>query len=169
MDKDLFALLDKSITQELQMADLYRSFSYTFAEDKEFGHQLAVEEQNHAALLKSARRDFVDEGWFPPEMLSANLDALTKSNQEIQQVIKEHGRKNLSRTAAFQIALKLEALTGEVDFERAMGKQADSPALKLFQKLNRGENNHARRIRKYMRENGIDQLSLEFTSMRDVK
>ncbi len=157
MDKRLSQLLDESIKLELKIGDLYLSFSRTFTQDREFWFWLAQEENNHAALLKSAKLEFVDAGYFPSEMLNSNLNSLIKSNQQILDVIKRQKQKVLSRAATFKMALKIEGLAGEVDFHRAIEKEADSPALKLFQKLNRDDKNHARRIRKYMRQKGIGE------------
>ncbi len=156
MDKELSRILDESIQMELNVADLYLSFCHAFAEDKDFWSHLAEEEGNHAALLRSGKLESLDEGHFPAKILTTNLDALIKANKEIKELVKEHKQKPpSSRASAFEIAIKVEESTGEIDFSCFMEQEADSPALKLFRGLNRDDRDHARRIRNYMREKGI--------------
>lgn len=156
MDKELSRILDESIRLELNVADLYLSFCHAFAEDKDFWSHLAEEEENHAALLRSGKLESLDEGHFPAKILTTNLDALIKANKEIKELVKEHKQKPpSSRASAFEIAIKVEESTGEIDFSCFMEQQADSPALKFFRKVNSEDRDHARRIRNYMREKGI--------------
>ncbi len=156
MDKELSRILDESIQMELNVADLYLSFCHAFAEDKDFWSHLAEEEGNHAVLLRSGNLESLDEGHFPAKILTTNLDALIKANKEIKELVKEHKQKPpSSRASAFEIAIKVEESTGEIDFSCFIEQEADSPALKLFRRLNRDDRDHARRIRNYMREKGI--------------
>ena len=60
-----------------------------------------------------------------------------------------------SREIAFSLALKTEMSAGEIHFQSAMKKDTDSKALKLFQKLNQDDKDHAKRIRAYMKEKGL--------------
>jgi rubrerythrin len=156
MDKELSRILDESIQLELNVADLYRTFCHAFAEDKDFWSQLAEEEGNHAALLRGGKLESLDEGHFPANMLTTNLDALIKANNEIKELVKEHKQKPpSSRASAFEIAIKVEESTGELDLSCFLAQEADSPASKLFRRVNREDRDHARRIRNYMREKGI--------------
>lgn len=155
MDKELSRLLDESIQLEMNAAALYLSFYRTFPEDAEFWWQLGMEEKNHAALLKSAKQGFVDQGYFPPEMLTTNLDALIEVNKRTKELLNEHERKPPSRAAASEIALKLEQSAGEIDFNLTMEKEGNSSALKFFKRLNRDDKDHTRRIQDYMRKKGI--------------
>jgi rubrerythrin len=156
MDKELSRILDESIQLELNAADLYLSFCHAFAEDKDFWSQLAKEEGNHAALLRSGKLESLDKGHFPAKILTTNLDALIKANKEIKKLVKEHKQKPpSSRASAFEIAIKVEESTGEIDFSCFIAQEADSPTSKLLRRLNRDDRDHARRIRNYMREKGI--------------
>ena len=156
MDKQLSRILDESIQLELSVADLYLSLRHAFAEDKDFWSHLAEEESNHAALLEGGRLEALDEGQFPAKILTTNLDALIKVNNEMKELLKEHKHKPpSSRASAFEIAIKVEESTGEIDFSCFMEQQADSSAAKLFQRVNSEDRDHARRIRNYMREKGI--------------
>ena len=156
MDNELSQILDESIQLELNVADLYFCFCQAFAEDKEFWAHLAEEERNHARLLRSGKLESVDKGTFPIKILTTNLNALLKANKEIKELVKKHQQKPPpSRATAFEIAIKVEESTGEIDFSCFMQQEANSPALKLLRKLNREDRDHARRIRNYMREKGI--------------
>lgn len=155
MDKELFRILDETIQLELNVADLYLSFSYTFSEDKDFWSHLAVEERNHAALLRSGKLESLDKKHFPAKALTTNLDALVKVNKELKALVKEHQQKPSSRASAFEIAIKVEESTGEIDFSCFMEQEADSVASKLFSRVSSEDRDHARRLRNYMREKGI--------------
>src|SRR5574341_119299 len=132
MDQELSRILDETIQMKLHVADLYLSFSHDFSEDKVFWSHLAAEEGSHAALLRSEKLEALDEGHFPAKMLTTNLDALIKVNKEIKALVKEHKQKPPSRASAFEIAIKVEESTGEIDFSCFIEQDADSPALKLF-------------------------------------
>ena len=155
MDKELSRILDETIQLELNVADLYLSFSHGFSEDKDFWLQLAVEEKNHAALLRSGKLESLNKGLFPAKVLTTNLDALIKVNKEIKALVKEHTQKPPSRGSAFEIAIKVEESTGEIDFSCFMEQAAHSPALELFSRVNSEDRDHALRLRNYMREKGI--------------
>lgn len=155
MDKKLSRILDETIQLELNVADLYLSFSHAFSEDKDFWVHLAVEEKNHAALLRSGKLESLDKGNFPANALTTNLDALIKVNKEVKALGKAHKRKPPSRASAFEIAIKVEESTGEIDFSCFMEQEANSLAAKLFSRVNSEDRDHALRLRDYMREKGI--------------
>ena len=137
MDNKLSRILDESIQLELNVADLYLIFARASDEDKDFWAQLAEEEGNHAALLRSGKLESLDEGHFPANILTTNLDALIKANNEIKELVKEHKQKPpSSRASAFEIAIKVEESTGEIDFSCFMKQEENSPALKLLRRLN---------------------------------
>ena len=60
-----------------------------------------------------------------------------------------------SREEAFNTALRVEKSAGEIHFQRAMAKEADSDIMELFQQLNKDDMDHADRIRAYMQQQGI--------------
>ena len=156
MDQELSRILDETIQLELNVADLYLSFGQAFSEDKDFWSHLAVEEKNHAALLRSGKLESLDRGQFPANALTTNLDALIKANKEIKALVKAHKQKPpSSRASAFEIAIKVEESTGEIDFSCFMEQVADSLALQLFSRVNREDRDHARRLRNYIREKSI--------------
>jgi hypothetical protein len=155
MNKELSQILDETIQLESNVSDLYLSFSHAFSEDSVFWSQLAVEEKNHAALLRTGKLESVDKEGFPAKALTSNLDALVKVNKELKAFLKKHKRKPPTRSSAFEIAIRVEESTGEIDFSCFMAQHADPLALKLFSRVNSEDRDHALRLRNYMREKGI--------------
>lgn len=157
MNNNLSQLIDEAIKLELNVAALYMSFHHTFPEDSSFWWDLTLEEKNHAALLKSGRQHFIQHGLFPSQIVNTKLEVLVQANNELERLLEEHKETPPSRESAFNLAIKLEESAGEVHFQRAMEKEPDSPAMELFARLNKDDKDHARRIREYMRDKGIDQ------------
>ncbi len=161
MDNNLSQLVEEAIKLELNVADLYLNFSNLFSKDFDFWWKLAIEEKNHAAILKSGRDAFIQLGLFPTQIVDTKLETLIQTNKELKLIIKEHKENPPTRESAFNLAIKLEESAGEVHFQHAMEKETDIPALKLFKKLNKDDKDHARRIREYMRKKGIDFIEYE--------
>jgi ferritin len=156
MDEKLSRILDQTVQLELNVAALYLSFSEAFPEDRDFWSQLAKEEENHAALLRGGKLESSNEGRFPAEILTTNLDALIKANKEMEELVKEHKQKPpSSRASACEIALKAEESTGEIHFSCFMRQETNAPLMERLGKVDREDREHMSRIRKYMREKGI--------------
>jgi rubrerythrin len=156
MDEKLSRILEQSVQLELNVAALYLGFSEAFPEDREFWSQLAKEEENHAALLRGGKLESSNEGRFPADILTTNLDTLIKANKEIEELVKEHKQKPpSSRASALEIAIKAEESTGELDFSCFMRQEKNSPLLELLGIVNRQDRGHSFRIRNYMEEKGI--------------
>ena len=156
MQVDLPLILDEFICLELKVAEIYNFFHETFSEDRDIWWELHIEEKNHAALIKSTKDVFVPLGKFSSEFLSISLNDLRESNVELFEIIKKYKKTPISREDAFKIALQLEDLKGEKHYQRFMEKKSASKLDEIFQKLNTEEKDHARRLKSYMMENGID-------------
>ena len=159
MNENLRQLIDEAIKLELNVADIYLSFHYRFPEDAGFWWKIAIEEKNHAALLRNGKQFFLDAGMFPDELVDTSLEALVGVNNELERILQqEKGDDPPSREAALNIAIKLEELAGEIHFQNAMQQaQHPSEAIKLLQNLNEDDKDHADRIRNYMRQHGIEE------------
>lgn len=155
MSDDLTRLAEEAIELELNFSELYLSFHKAFPEDADFWWRLVLEEQNHAALIKSAKEFFMSLKEFPADFLPSSLETLAATNQELLALRKKHRNAPPSRKEAFQMALTLEESAGEIHLQNAMAKPPDSRILEIFQKLNRDDKDHSSRIREYMEENGI--------------
>ena len=70
-------LLQVSIHLELQVSELYLLYHETFQQDKDFWWKMALEEKNHAALLKSGRL-YLEMGMFPAELIHGKIEVLNE-------------------------------------------------------------------------------------------
>ncbi|HEC15470.1 MAG TPA: hypothetical protein ENI99_02700 [Sedimenticola sp.] len=155
MDIALSRITDQSIQLELNTAQLYFLFHRVFPEHKAFWWALHIEENNHAALIRSAREHFVPTGRFPTDLLSSRLRELEETNANILALTGKYQRTPPTEEDAFNAALGLEASIGEIHFQQFMDKEEGSSLHKIFQRLNRDDKNHASRIRAYMDRHGI--------------
>jgi hypothetical protein len=155
MDMELSLLLDESIELELNVADLYMIFHNTFAEDADFWWQLALEEKNHGALLRSGKEYFAPIGRFPVDLLSATLQELKEANTNLVTLVKQYRASPPSRETAFNVALKIEQSAGEIHFQEFMEKETESNLAGLFQQLNRDDKDHETRLRSYMEDHAV--------------
>ena len=153
MNKRLSQLIEESIKIELNVAEIYMFFYNTFPEDSDFWREMALEEEGHANLIKSGRDTFLDK--FPPGLLAPSLQELCNTNKKLISLLKEYKENPPSRETAFNIALDIEQLPGELHFQLEMEKSFTSSIMKIFQELNKDYKDHANRIRTYMRDNGI--------------
>ena len=154
-DDELAPLAEEAIRVEQHISNLYLIFFEAFPEDAEFWWQLVIEEKNHAALIRSGLEYFLPAGRFPAEMLPPMVAGLRKTNQRLAGIIEGFHKKPPSREEAFNTALRVEQSAGEIHFQRAMTKEADSDIMELFQQLNKDDMDHADRIQSYMQQKGI--------------
>ena len=154
-DDELAPLAEEAIRVEQHISNLYLIFFEAFPEDAEFWWQLVIEEKNHAALIRSGLEYFLPAGRFPAEMLPSMLDGLRKTNRRLTDMIEGFHKKPPSRQEAFNTALQVEQSAGEIHFQRAMTKEADSDIMEIFQQLNKDDMDHANRIQSYMEQKGI--------------
>lgn len=158
MSENLKQLIEEAIKLELNVAEIYLSFHYRFPEDANFWWKIAIEEKNHAALLKNGKQFFLDAGMFPSELVGDSLEALVDANNKLENILRQEKEAHPPRAAALNLAIKLEELAGEVHFQNAMQKaKYPSEAIQLFQSLNEDDKDHANRIRNYMRQHGIEE------------
>jgi len=144
------AILDRLVEIELKSSELYTIFRNAHEEDAEFWNGLALEEINHASLIKGALSSFVEEGLYPVEVVPPTLAELDAVVRRLNQLLGKFRKKPPTRASAFRIALEIEDSSGEVHYQRAVEATPQSEFLKMFQELNAGEADHARRIREYM-------------------
>ena len=155
MEKDLAALIKESIDLELNIAELYLVFHNLFPEDLAFWWNLTVEEENHAALLRSGKELFLPRNKFPRDLVHGFLQDLINKNRELNSLIEECDRNPPSREEAFNIALSIENSMSELHFQRFMDREPSSRMEEIFQKLNQDNKNHAEKISSYMKGKNI--------------
>lgn len=144
MNKQLLELIDEAIELEMNIGKLYSLFSRKCPQDKGFWLQLEIEEYNHAALLKAAKK-FVEYSKFPTNLVPQKTDQLKHS---ILQINENYIRfeNEPDRLKAFSIAYELENMAGELHYQQFMNSEDNDDLTKTFQKLNQADNDHSKRI-----------------------
>jgi ferritin len=154
------ALLDESIQLELNLAKLYTLFNDQFEEDEEFWWQLSMEERSHAALLQQEKKQPQPLQFFPENLLSKDLEALKSNNARILAEAERFSSAPFSREKALNLALHIEMSAGEAHFQEFMDSDTGSLTADIFKQLASEDQNHARRIREYMKEQGVKEEKL---------
>ncbi len=149
------ALLDESIQLELNLANLYTLFNDQFEQDEEFWWQLVMEERSHAALLQQEKKQPQPLQFFPANLLSKDLEALKANNARITGEANRFKATPCSREEALNLALQIEMSAGEAHFQEFMESETGSLTADIFKQLASEDQNHARRLREYMKEQGI--------------
>ena len=155
MHPEFETLIEEAIQLELNVADLYLLFHHQLKEDSAFWWELAIEEENHAALLKTVKQMKDDSLEIPDEMLPDNTADLIQSNREIKLAIAKFS-EHIDRKAAFNYAYQLENAAGEWHFNAFMKDRTESEMANVFRKLNGADLHHAERIRAYMHAHHIE-------------
>jgi ferritin len=153
-------LLDESIQLELNLARLYTLFNDHFSEDEDFWWQLSMEERSHAALLQQEKKQPQPLQFFPENLLSKDLEALKAGNARIIGEAERFSASPFSREEALNCALHIEMSAGEAHFQEFMESETGSLTADLFKQLASEDQNHARRIREYMKEHHIKESPL---------
>lgn len=144
------AILERLVEIELKTSDLYTIFRNAREEDAEFWSGLALEEINHASIIKGAISSFVEEGLYPVEVPPPTLAELNQVVRRLNQLLAKFRKRPPTRASTFRIALEIEDSSGEVHYQRAVEATPQTVFLEMFQKLNAGEADHAQRIREYI-------------------
>ena len=155
MSSDWTQLTNEAVQLETNVGKLYLRFRECFPEDEAFWGQLAIEENNHAELIRSAVDFFMAGDVIPEQVLLAPLASLRAANRKLSKRLEEYARKPPSRAEAFYVALATENSAGEIHFQRLVTESANSRVVELFQQLNTDDKDHAERIVTYMRDQGI--------------
>ena len=154
MEDDLTRLMNEAALLELNVSNLYLAFHQIFEEDSNFWWILAMEEQNHAAVLKTASKMKDVHLDIPRELLPEGIDELLKANKRITDFEVEM-RSAPNRTRAFNFAYNLENSAGELHYDTFMKSENESETAKIFKQLNGDDVDHAERILQYMTDHGI--------------
>ncbi len=155
MDEIIRIYLAESVALELNIGDLYQLFSAKFPEDYNFWRNISIEEMNHGAIIESINDIFFAENILPADSIEQQIKELQQMNVVIKEHIEYFKFGSQVRFDALNLALDLENSIGESHFELFMTAKPHSTVMKIFQKLNGEDINHAKRIEKYMSENGF--------------
>lgn len=158
MSQSFGELIKEAIQLELNVAKLYLLFHKLLPEDATFWWGLAIEEENHAALLKTAQQMDASMVEIPEGILPSGLAELQESNQMIMKAMDDFIKKP-SREWAFNLAQKIELSAGESHYDNFMRNAPESKITAIFRKLNGDDVDHARRIQEYMEAQQIAQMA----------
>jgi len=161
MSQTLTHLLEESIQLEKNLARLYALFSDHFTDDEDFWWQLSMEERGHAALLQEEKKQPWQLQCFPGDILAKDIEALRANNARIVEQTERFALSPFSREEALNLALQIEMSAGEAHFQDFLDSESDSLMADFFKQLASEDQNHARRIREYMNELGIEALKIE--------
>ena len=150
MDKEMLELIHEAIDLEMAIGKLYSLFSRKCDEDKIFWMQLETEEYNHAALLRAAK-EFVAYSKFPLGLIPDHTEQIKQSTKQINENY-DRFEKDPDRFNAFSTAYELENIAGELHYQQFMESSSKDELTSTFQKLNRADNDHSKRILKYWTE-----------------
>lgn len=143
-------LIEESVALELNAAELYKVFSQTQPDDRDFWWQLHLEEKSHATLIRAAKDSFLKRGKFPNDLVAGSIDDLKASNSKIMDFIAQFRMEKPTRQQACETAIELENESGEAHYLRFMEKDAENAVETVFQQLNRGDKDHEKRIREHL-------------------
>lgn len=155
MDHAIRLYLKESVEMELNVGDVYQLFSAKFPQDYEFWWKISIEEMNHAALIESINDVFLTESVLPSDSIEKQTEDLRKMNHSVRGRIERYKLVPPTRLEAFKYGFELENSIGEYHFEYFMTTSTPSQMMKIFQKLNGDDINHAMRIDNYMKNNNI--------------
>ena len=155
MNEIIKEFIAESIALELNIGDLYQQFSAKFQQDADFWWKLSIEEMNHAALIESINDIFLTDNLLQASSIERQMDELKKINVSIKNQIDYFKHHSPSRIQAFELAFEIENSIGESHFELLMTVKPNSTVLKIMQKLNGDDVNHAKRMVQYMKENDL--------------
>ncbi|MCK4910835.1 MAG: hypothetical protein KAR83_04305 [Thermodesulfovibrionales bacterium] len=147
-------LLEASIHLELQVSELYLLYSETFQQDRDFWWKMALEEKNHAALLKSGRL-YLDMGMFPDELIHGKIEVLNDANSRLEELLKEFRSSPPPMDVAYRHALDIETSAAELYYQREMDRASENKIALIFKGLNKDDKDHARRIESLMSSLGM--------------
>ena len=154
MEDKFLKLIEEAIRLELNIAEIYMLFYRQFDQDAQFWWQLVIEEENHAALLKTVMQMELTKIDTPRDLFPDKLGELENSNQEILKAFVKFENQP-DRVGAFQFAYRIENSAGELHFNKFMKNAPESRLTKIFKKLNGADFDHAERIKKYMASTNI--------------
>lgn len=157
MDKETISLIDESIALEMNVSKVYSVFHKALPDDADFWWRLAMEEKNHAALLKCGKEFFEPHNQFPTNILLQNIQILKAINQKLLAIAEKYTTTPPTREEALNTALSIEKSAGEQHFQMFMEAEANQISDNIFKKLNKADKEHIQRISSYMQQHGISE------------
>jgi len=144
--------LNEASQLEMRVGDLYTLFAASFPEDHDFWQQLAHEEKDHAAMIRTIMGNPNLSDRFVSAFAPGLLHEIQKINHWLSSLYVEFSERKTDRKTALDVARKIEKSAGEIDYQNFMVQESDSWLLKGLQQINKNDRDHLERIEEYMRE-----------------
>ncbi len=136
--------LDVAIKVELAMGQLYRAIGRRFPDHSSVWSRIAMEEMNHAALLRAAK-DLIPFGVSPDEFRPQEMPRLVELLDLAERLIS--GQDDLSQEETYQKVLELEELVGEQGLQPSQQLGEGSAVNRIFGRLHHETDDHAAAIK----------------------
>jgi rubrerythrin len=154
MDDAISDRLKACIAVEKTAAEIYRNFSGLFPEARALWDGLAMEEENHAAVLIVSKR-FLRDGKLPGEVVPPVMGPVQASLELAADISRNIRTRNPSLREALDMALELERSVAENYFLEAMESKNPSGVMAVLQHMVRETNSHVEKIHRFMQQAGI--------------
>jgi rubrerythrin len=138
------------IAIETGIAAIYRGFARMFPEAKDFWSNLAMEEENHAAILTIAA-EYEKRGRLPVSLAPRSWSQIRETLELLSTVRKSIEGANVSLQEALEIALRLEAATREYHLLQVKASETNSVILAALQSLAIDNGWHVQKIDSFLR------------------
>jgi 1,2-phenylacetyl-CoA epoxidase catalytic subunit len=151
--EDMYAraaqILDFLRDIELVVAELYRRFSHSFAQDRVIWEDLSQDEEGHAAMVTELKSTLLKNG-SPLEVGKINLAALSTYRQGIENHFVRLQRGELGRQNALFIARDFERALVEHRFYESV--RSDNPEYRAIQhRIQKETELHLQKLENYIR------------------
>lgn len=151
--EDMYAragqILDFLRDIELVVAELYRRFSHSFAQDRIIWEDLSRDEEGHAAMVTELKSALLKNG-FPFEVGKINLAALGTYRQGIEDHLGRLQRGELGRQNALFIARDFERTLVEHRFYDSV--RSHNPEYRAIQqKIQKETELHLQKLENYIK------------------
>lgn len=141
-------IFEELIKLELNVADLYLLFSNNLENYKGVWYKLAIEEFNHASILKTALEFYESDlnvlEYFINDQISNNIKNTNKNFDKY----KLDFLNNKTIENAKKIALIIESSDSEINYNKIMINNQNNEILNVLKKLNKDDHDHYERILK---------------------
>ncbi|MDO8281820.1 MAG: hypothetical protein Q7U10_04240 [Thermodesulfovibrionia bacterium] len=148
--------LEACIELENKCAGIYRALSRLFPEAESLFRELAIEEENHALILKVARTYVMGDKLSQETVVPVSVLHIKESLKIADNIANEIESGDIILKKALDMSLLLERSLGESYLHDKMTGESDSEIILKLQKLHFDEGAHIKRIQDFLIKKGIE-------------
>jgi rubrerythrin len=148
MGSDIAVQFQESIRLEQNVFALYLHYAQLFPEDQKFWLGISLEEERHSQVLNRLYTEFLPQGLLPDGIFDPDIRRLKRINYEVEKMVEaiERGAP-IDKKRLYLFALEIEQSSGEHAYQEVMTRTSNFEAVRLAQDLNKGDKDHAERIK----------------------